>query len=526
MLKCKNVGEGAYGKVYKANFKNSDETYAIKRNFKDINTTGISSIRELNMLALVKGHPLVTDLKDITYENPFCNLPLTPIPKKNKFNKDDSNDTNTAEDGIYFILEYAPFSGVTFFKDKEKCNAKVGKILVCQLLLAVEYIHSLGITHRDIKPGNILITFDKHENPLLKLGDFGLSQSLCKACPSTPGVVTFCYRAPEIWFDCTKYDRKSDLWSVGCVMFEIFGKNMYLKARCDNAKAALNEIVKKHPKEIDPKVLYRYSQKNINYKQPENKVPFIKQMSIPFEIKNQLLSDNPKDIQKLDSLLNGLMDFDDYSRIDATIALEKTFLNEFEDYIERFRERYPPVPPKLPVVKIVKCQERYWISDIIENIYNSRKKIEWYRDKILFQAIDLFDRYIEWSFERETKFHNETSNHGFITTKHDSFLHFYFCLYFIHKYHCSLKHPERWEDFAPSAIASEEYVHKYIDFEKFILEDVIEYKIRASLLEVSDEYGKLSQKDIKKLLTEYASLEEWNNGSMRALYRKLMNINL
>lgn len=78
-----------------------------------------------------------------------------------------------------------------------------------------------------------------------------------------------------------------------------------------------------------------------------------------------------------------------------------------------------------------------------------------------------------------------------------------------------------WKSFVPDDLRYES--EKYIEFELDILER-IEYKIRPSLIEVADKYGKLSEKEIKKLFEKYCKVKEWNNGSMRTLYRELMDI--
>jgi NIMA (never in mitosis gene a)-related kinase len=86
-----------------------------------------------------------------------------------------------------------------------------------QMCLAVKYIHDRKIVHRDIKPGNFFLTSDK----VVKLGDFGLSAFL----PSTHAFLksvlgTAHYLAPEVCCG-SKYSQKSDIWSLGCVLYEM-----------------------------------------------------------------------------------------------------------------------------------------------------------------------------------------------------------------------------------------------------------------------------------------------------------------
>ena len=73
--------------------------------------------------------------------------------------------------------------------------------------------------HRDIKGGNLLLTRDG----MLKIADFGLARVFKKVNnPNfTVRVVTRWYRAPEISLVEKRYDQSSDMWSFGCVLYEL-----------------------------------------------------------------------------------------------------------------------------------------------------------------------------------------------------------------------------------------------------------------------------------------------------------------
>jgi serine/threonine protein kinase len=117
-----------------------------------------------------------------------------------------------------------------------------------QVLRGVKHMHDNGVLHRDLKPGNILIT----KNCQLKIGDFGLARSLPKRnhhgtslkqprpasagptvkatnhysdqdCqPMTEHVVTRWYRAPELMLQPDgQYNTGVDMWSVGCIFAEV-----------------------------------------------------------------------------------------------------------------------------------------------------------------------------------------------------------------------------------------------------------------------------------------------------------------
>lgn len=85
-----------------------------------------------------------------------------------------------------------------------------------QICRGLKYIHSADILHRDLKPSNILI----NENCDLKICDFGLARFISND-GMTGYVSTRYYRAPEVMLSTTSYDKKIDIWSVGCIFAEM-----------------------------------------------------------------------------------------------------------------------------------------------------------------------------------------------------------------------------------------------------------------------------------------------------------------
>jgi NIMA (never in mitosis gene a)-related kinase len=76
-------------------------------------------------------------------------------------------------------------------------------------------LHDLKICHRDIKCANVFLTKDG----IIKLGDLNVSKVAKKGMLHTQTGTPY-YASPEVWKD-KPYDSKSDIWSLGCVLYEM-----------------------------------------------------------------------------------------------------------------------------------------------------------------------------------------------------------------------------------------------------------------------------------------------------------------
>lgn len=85
-----------------------------------------------------------------------------------------------------------------------------------QLLKALKHMHNNAVFHRDVKPENILLKDNR-----LKLADFGSCRGINSKQPFTEYISTRWYRAPECLLTDGYYSYKMDVWSVGCVMYEV-----------------------------------------------------------------------------------------------------------------------------------------------------------------------------------------------------------------------------------------------------------------------------------------------------------------
>jgi serine/threonine protein kinase len=135
--------------------------------------------------------------------------------------------------GVGLIMEY--IDGRTLDKYlAEKPSEKERNRIFSELLSAVGYLHKRGVIHNDIKPENILIT---HADSSLKLIDFGLADSDAEYALRTLGC-TPRYASPELQAQSREVDARSDIYSIGVLMREIFGTRYHrISERCCRANA-------------------------------------------------------------------------------------------------------------------------------------------------------------------------------------------------------------------------------------------------------------------------------------------------
>ena len=123
---------------------------------------------------------------------------------------------------LYIVMEHADGGDLSsHISNKRKSGVRwseeeVMRMFV-QICLALNHVHEKNILHRDLKSQNIFLT----SKGLVKLGDFGIA----KVLDATDGqaqtqIGTPYYLSPEIC-DSRPYGRKSDVWSLGCILFEL-----------------------------------------------------------------------------------------------------------------------------------------------------------------------------------------------------------------------------------------------------------------------------------------------------------------
>jgi p38 MAP kinase len=194
------LGQGAYGLVCSAFDSISKTRVAIKKLSRPF-ATNIHARRAYREIKL---------LKHVRHDNLICLLDLFSHANQAMQLDDIYLTTNLMAGDLKNVLRTQTLADdqIVFF--------------TYQILRGLKYLHSSNIIHRDLKPGNLTV----NENCELRIIDFGLARG--EREEMTGYVVTRWYRAPEIILRWMHYTKAVDIWSVGCILAEMyFGRPLF-----------------------------------------------------------------------------------------------------------------------------------------------------------------------------------------------------------------------------------------------------------------------------------------------------------
>ncbi|CAD5234962.1 unnamed protein product [Bursaphelenchus xylophilus] len=209
------IGEGAYGKVYAVTHRATDLRMVMKVARIRPEDDGIPQalLREISICALLKkmNHPNLARFIDAFI-------------------------TESNHQYIRIVFERCDFDLSRYLHELPMNMGEAQcKYLSVQLLRGVDFLHSYGILHRDIKPQNILVNRD-HQ---VKITDFGLSRTYSLHTTFTSKTVTLWYRCPEVLLQC-KYNTAVDIWSTACVIAELMNRTALFPA---NTEASMLKLI-------------------------------------------------------------------------------------------------------------------------------------------------------------------------------------------------------------------------------------------------------------------------------------------
>ncbi|OUM51157.1 hypothetical protein BVG19_g244 [[Candida] boidinii] len=202
------LGKGSYGTVCSAkDLTNEEDCFiAIKKLNSIFNKEVLlkRAVRELKLMNFFKGHRNIVNLVDLDIVN------LKPY------------------DGLYCFQELVEYDLAKVIHSSVQLSEYHIQSFLYQILCGVLYIHSADVIHRDLKPGNILI----NSQGVLKICDFGLARGINsdylkhnhKSSLITNYVATRWYRAPELMLCKRSYGKEVDMWAVGCIFVEFYGR--------------------------------------------------------------------------------------------------------------------------------------------------------------------------------------------------------------------------------------------------------------------------------------------------------------
>jgi NIMA (never in mitosis gene a)-related kinase len=191
----KVLGKGAFGRVDLVERREDSKIYAMKCvKISQLNTKEQeNALNEVRVLASIS-HPNIIGYKEAFFEEESRTLNI--------------------------VMEYADDGDLEFKIQghiKNKTNFPENDIwsYVIQMIDGLKALHDVKTMHRDLKSANVFLM----KNGLLKLGDLNVSKVVKNKLVYTQTGTPY-YASPEVWAD-RPYDYKSDIWSVGCVLYEL-----------------------------------------------------------------------------------------------------------------------------------------------------------------------------------------------------------------------------------------------------------------------------------------------------------------
>lgn len=190
----RKIGEGSFGECFLCCDKRTGQTIVIKEiSMEDMQDTEVRNTERESAILLTMDHPNIVRGIESFKEDGFLYIAMT-------------------------YCEHGELTSLIKKHHKSQMHFEEPKVLrwIAQLASALWYIHSKGLIHRDLKSQNIFLDQDLN----VHIGDFGIARTINPGSMASTFIGSPLYMSPEL-VQGTSYNSQSDMWSLGCMIFEI-----------------------------------------------------------------------------------------------------------------------------------------------------------------------------------------------------------------------------------------------------------------------------------------------------------------
>uniref|UniRef100_A0A914KUZ0 Uncharacterized protein n=1 Tax=Meloidogyne incognita TaxID=6306 RepID=A0A914KUZ0_MELIC len=183
------IGEGAFGRVQLCQHRETGRYYALKSMYipKIVERRQVQHVHQEKRILQALDHPFIVKLWDTA--------------------KDAAN--------LFMVMEFLPGGELfSYFRAARKFPSQTVKFYAAEIILALEYLHSIYIAYRDLKPENLMVSLHGH----IKLTDFGFAKIIHNKSYTLCGTPS--YLAPEV-FQRKGHNQSVDWWALGVLIFEL-----------------------------------------------------------------------------------------------------------------------------------------------------------------------------------------------------------------------------------------------------------------------------------------------------------------
>ena len=286
------IGEGAFGAVYKAIDTETKEYVALKQIPVYIESIALRKI--LREILLLKGlkHDNLISLKDAFIYN---------------------QDKKTY---VIFIMKLMKYNLKTLLDHKRnEITTDHIKLYMFEIFVGLAYLHNNKIVHRDLKPDNVLVNIENE----ITIADFGWARKIADTDKNITKIISnIHYRAPEIALGTDVQGSPVDIWSVGCIFYELLEKKTLFKQKTNGDLLRSIFQLFGRPTFID----LEFVKERTDIIQFVDSLPPIPKREPASYLTNPLIDANCRD------LFNSCLEFNPKNRITALNALQHPYFKE------------------------------------------------------------------------------------------------------------------------------------------------------------------------------------------------------